>query len=160
MQMLLSSLSQCNSSRLHGMQMISCVLAASPFPERYTAVNIAEKLRAVGLIAIVHDQGSNMQLAGEMMKEGMSCESINCVADRLQLCIEEGLSITAISQAIGAARKLVGHFCHSAIATSSLHNRQEAMGIIPLSCSRTAPHTGTSQCHTICPSPCCIVGGL
>ena len=40
----------------------------------------------------------------------------------VQLCVEEGLAITAISQAVGAAKKVVAHFKHSALATSELKN--------------------------------------
>ena len=76
-----------------------------------------------------------MQLAGEMM----SCESTNCVAHHLQLCIEEELSITAISQAISAARKLVGHFCHSVLTTNALHRYQEDMGTNPKKLQQDCP---------------------
>ena len=55
--------------------MISCVLATAPFPEHHTAVNIVDKVKQVVeeynidincLLAVVHDQCSNMQLAGEI----------------------------------------------------------------------------------------------
>ena len=121
-------------------QMVSCVLATSPFPDHHTAINIVEKLKQIvgsygvdvdkgRLIALVHDQGSNMQLTGEMLEEEIGCESLSCAAHRLQLCVEKGLSIGAITRAVGAAKKLVGHFRHSALATSELRKRQESMGI-------------------------------
>ena len=121
-------------------EMVHCVLATSPFPDHHTALNIVEKLKQIvssygvqvdkgRLIALVHDQGSNMQLTGEILKEEIGCESLSCAAHRLQLCIEKGLSIGAISRAIGAAKKLVGHFRHSALATSELRRRQESMGV-------------------------------
>ena len=73
------------------------------------------------LLAVVHDQCSSMQLAGEMLNEVCeNCQNISCAAHCLQLCIEEGLAITAISQAVGAAKKVVAHFKHSALATSEL----------------------------------------
>ena len=120
--------------------MVSCVLATSPFLDHHTAINIVEKLKQIvgsygvdvdkgRLIALVHDQGSNMQLTGEMLEEEIGCESLSCAAHRLQLCVEKGLSIGAITRAIGAAKKLVGHFRHSALATSELRKRQESMGI-------------------------------
>ena len=121
--------------------MISCVLATAPFPEHHTTVNIVDKVKQVvekynieinRLLAVVHDQCSNMQLAGEMLCElSENCQSLSCSAHRLQLCVEEGLAISSIAQAIGAAKKLVAHFRHSALATSELRKRQEAMSIAP-----------------------------
>ena len=121
--------------------MISCVLAIAPFPDHHTAVNIVEKVKQVmevcnleinRLLAVVHDQCSNMQLAGEMLcEESGNCQSLSCSAHRLQLCVEEGLAISTISQAIGAAKKLVAHFRHSALATSELRKCQETMSITP-----------------------------
>ena len=110
--------------------MVTCVLATSPFPEHHTADNIVKKVKQVmadhglekkHLLSVVHDQCSNMELAGDKLhKETGNCQSYSCAAHRLQLCIEEGLSLTAISQALGAAKKLVTHFRHSALATAEL----------------------------------------
>jgi len=60
-----------------------------------------------------------------------SCQSYSCAVHRWQLCIEEGLTITAISQASGAAKKLVTHFWQSIFATAELRRRQVAMSVIP-----------------------------
>ena len=103
--------------------MVSCVLATAPFPQHHTAVNIVDKVKQVMveynveshcLLAIVHDQCANMQLAVNLLcEEFEDCQSLSCAAHRLQLCIEEGLSISTISQAIGAAKKLVTQCtCH------------------------------------------------
>ena len=79
--------------------MVSCVLATSPFPGHHTAVNIVDKLKEIvssydletsRLIALVHYQGSNMKLAGELLEKEINCESLSCAAHHLQLCIEEG----------------------------------------------------------------------
>ena len=121
--------------------MISCVLVTAPYSEHRTAVNIVDKVKQVVeeydidincLLVVVHDQCSNMQLAGEMLCElSGNCQSLSCAAHRLQLCVEEGLAISSIAQAIGAAKKLVSHFRHSALATSELEKHQEAMSIAP-----------------------------
>ena len=106
-------------------QMVSCVLATSPFPEQHTGVNTAEKLKQIVISygidmkrvrALVHDQGSNMELSAAILEEKFSCESLSCAAHRLHLCIQEGLEVCAIAGAVGAAKKLVGHFRHSARA--------------------------------------------
>ena len=79
--------------------------------------------------AIVHDQASNMELTGRTLEEEFECENLSCAAHRLQLCINEGLEINAVSRAIGAGRKLVTHFRHSALATTELQKCQKAMGL-------------------------------
>jgi len=48
--------------------------------------------------------------------------SYNCAFD-------ERLKDPTIARAVGAARKLVGHFKHSALATAELKKRQEQMGV-------------------------------
>ena len=65
--------------------MILCALATAPFPEHHTAVNIVDKVKQVVeeynidincLLAVVHNQCSNMQLAGEMLCElSGNCQS-------------------------------------------------------------------------------------
>ena len=45
--------------------------------------------------------------------------------------VEDGLVISAMSQAIGAAKKLVAHFQHSVLATSELRKYQEVMSTTP-----------------------------
>ena len=75
---------------------ISCILATAPFPEHHTAVNIVDKVKQVmkecdieinHLLAIVHDQCSNMQLVEEMLcEESGNCQSLSCSAHCLQLC--------------------------------------------------------------------------
>ena len=82
--------------------MVSYVLATAPFPEHHTAVNIVDKVKQVmvefnveshRLLAIVHDQCANMQLAGALLcEESEGCQSLSCAAHRLQLCVEEGRS--------------------------------------------------------------------
>ena len=77
-----------------------------------------------------------MRLSGEMMEEEMDCESLCCAAS-LQLCVQERLSVSAISQAMGAAIKLVGHFQHS--ARNELKKRQEEMGKPPKTLQQDCP---------------------
>ena len=94
--------------------MTSCVLATNPFPGHHTAVNIVEKFKEITgvynfqqaqLVALVHDQASNMRLSGEMIEDELDCESLSCAAHRLQLCIEDGLSVSSIERAVSAAKK-------------------------------------------------------
>ncbi|XP_019851990.1 PREDICTED: zinc finger BED domain-containing protein 1-like [Amphimedon queenslandica] len=119
-------------------QLVSCVLGSSPFPGHHTGSHIYEKLKDIThafgfqqhsqLVALVHDAASNMVLSGEILEERLECASVCCAAHRLQLCIEDGLSVSAISRAVGAAKKLVTHFRHSALASDALKKKQLDMG--------------------------------
>jgi len=73
-----------------------------------------------------------MELAGNKLHEETgNFQNYSCAVHRLQLCIEEGLTITAISQALGTVKKLITHFWHSALATAELRRQQEAMSVTP-----------------------------
>jgi len=114
------------------------VLQTMSFPENHTAENIAEKVKGIlanfcldcgGVVAVVHDQGSNMEAFARLMKAEFGWESTNCAAHRIQLCVEDGLKIDAIAQLLATCRKLVGHFKHSTVATAALADRQKRMGM-------------------------------
>ena len=90
----------------------SCVLETQVFPEHHTGCNISNKLQSIvksfdidsgSVIALVHDQGANIQLCGNLLFEKVGWESINCAAHKLQLCIDEGLKDPTIARAVGAA---------------------------------------------------------
>lgn len=114
------------------------LLQTASFPENHTAENIAEKIKEIltnfsldcyRIVAVVHDQGSNMEAFSRLMKEEYRWESTNCAAHRIQLCVEDGLKINAIARLVGASRKLVNHFKHSTVATAALANRQKSMSM-------------------------------
>ena len=52
-------------------------------------------------------------------------DDVSCVGHTLQLCVEEGLDGATISMMLAKARKIVGHFSHSALATGELHRVQK-----------------------------------
>ena len=72
-----------------------------------------------------------MELTGQILEEDCGSESLSCAAHCLQLCVNEGLELRHIAKTIAAAKKLVGHFKHSTLATFKLHKRQEVMSIEP-----------------------------
>ena len=128
--------------------MTSCVLGTYPFPGNHTALNIVEKLHEgireyefsmECVKGIVHDQASNMELTGQILEEDCGTESLSCAAHCLQLCINEGLELKRIAKTIAAAKKLVGHFKHSPLATFELHKRQEAMSVKPQRLQQDCP---------------------
>ena len=84
--------------------------------------------RSVG--NIVHDQGLNMRRASDILFSDKGWNSICCSAHMLQLCISGGFkATTTIDRALGAARKLVGHFHRSTLAIAELYKQQGQMNM-------------------------------
>ena len=75
---------------------------------------------------VVHDNGSNVSLAVSLGK----WPDVACFGHTLQLSVRAGLNITAISQMVAVVRKIVAHFKHSALATTSLKSKQASLKII------------------------------
>ncbi|CAM4555269.1 unnamed protein product [Leuciscus chuanchicus] len=111
------------------------VLCTSMMPERHTAANIADRLSeiikewGIQVFCTVHDNASNMNLAMELCE--MFPKDLGCTGHTLQLAIKAGLVLPDVSKAIDAARRVVSHFRHSAVATCALRKRQEQLGIRP-----------------------------
>ena len=116
----------------------SCVLQTLHFPDSHTGVHISEKLKEIcsnfsvsddKVVAVVHDQGSNMQASLRILNDESEWASVNCAAHMLQLCVNEGLQIPSIAALLAAGRKLVGHFKHSSKATAALAQKQKQMNM-------------------------------
>ncbi|XP_011686386.1 PREDICTED: zinc finger BED domain-containing protein 1-like [Wasmannia auropunctata] len=98
--------------------------------ERHTAENIALGLEMIfsdwdvehQIFTLVHDNAANMINAGEILQN--TREHIGCAAHTLQLAVNDALQLEEIECIIQKARKIVGHFKHSALATQELHNTQ------------------------------------
>ena len=66
----------------------------------------------------------------DFLEDENGWKSVNCAAHKLQPCIEGALKFEPhIARAIDAAKKLVGHFKHSSLATAALKKRQEQMSL-------------------------------
>ena len=108
----------------------SCVLETSLFPENHTAINIKDKVHAAvetfhvpdgKVIGVVHDEAASMMKAGRNMQDEFGWETNACSAHLLQTCIRHAItSNTSIATLLKRARQLVGHFKHSALATTAL----------------------------------------
>ena len=94
----------------------TCLLQTMNFPENHTAQNIEDKLKEIlsnfeigleKIVAVVHDQGSNMQTCFRNLKNEYGWESIKCAAHCLQLCVEDDFKINCITRLLGASQKLV-----------------------------------------------------
>jgi len=83
-----------------------------------------------------------MELSGDILEEEFSCESLSCAAHWFQLCIEEGLSVTTIARAIGAAKKLVKHFRHRLLPAILFKNDRKRWEVHSENYSRTVPLAG------------------
>ena len=116
----------------------SCIFETTAFPECHTGPAIALKLQEIitrfkvdttKVIAIVHDQAANMELSLRILQKHHNINSIRCSGLCLQLCLKTVLSINIVDRLLGAARKLVGHFKHSVVATEELKRRQMQMAV-------------------------------
>ncbi|XP_011405991.1 PREDICTED: zinc finger BED domain-containing protein 4-like [Amphimedon queenslandica] len=73
------------------------------------------------ITSFVHDNGSNIDLAGRLLEEELGWATIGCAGHTLQLCVNSGLKINRkVVQAISASRKLATHFRKSEPAMRAL----------------------------------------
>ncbi len=108
------------------------VLLTQAMPEKHTGINIAERLRDSvkewnidenNISAVVRDNARNMDVA--MVQLGWP--DVPCFAHTLQLAVNNGLDLAQVSRVTAVARKLVGHFKHSAVATTTLKDKQKQL---------------------------------
>ncbi|XP_065816547.1 E3 SUMO-protein ligase ZBED1-like [Labrus bergylta] len=118
-------------------ELTSFYLTTMLLEERHTGPNIAKwieealarfEIPASKVVAIVHDNGSNIVLAANILLEKHGWMSICCAGHTLQLVINHALKQTQITKTLGAARCLVEHFKRSELASSKLKTKQQQMG--------------------------------
>lgn len=115
----------------------SISLGAIPLDDTHTGENIQVWIKDLLLefgashekiTSFVHDNGSNIDLAGRMLEEEKGWVTLGCAGHTLQLCVNSGLKINRqIDKAIAAARKIVTHFRKSEPAMRALRIRQSDM---------------------------------
>ena len=113
------------------------ILFTSEMAERYTCryyCNIASRIQEVlevwniqarHVCAVVTDNASNMTAA----LNSLECGHLPCFAHTLQLAVNKGLNANSLNQLSSLARKLMGHFKHSTLATTALRQKQEQMNV-------------------------------
>uniref|UniRef100_G3N7L6 HAT C-terminal dimerisation domain-containing protein n=1 Tax=Gasterosteus aculeatus TaxID=69293 RepID=G3N7L6_GASAC len=110
-----------------GWELTSFCLTTMPLEERHTGPNIAAwveqaverfEIPTSKIVAVVHDNGSNVVLAA----------NFHCAGHTLQLVINHALKNPQISKALGASRSLVEPFKRSELAASNLKLKQKQMG--------------------------------
>ena len=97
------------------------------------------------IVAWTSSHGATNRATVELLQAESDIVSLSCAAHELKLCVEEGLSVNAISHALAAARKLAGHFNHSPLATSVLRKRQKSTGSPALKLQHNCPTRWNSQ---------------
>ena len=109
-------------------EMRNVAVATRPFDTQHSGDNIRTTLKAIAdefqitsLAGVVTDNATNMVAS---MSTGELGLHIRCFAHTLQLAVNDGMKLPAISKATAAARRLVGHFNHSAQATKALKDAQ------------------------------------
>ena len=98
-------------------------ISTKAMSDRHNGVNIARAISDVindfsikNIPYLLMDNASNMCVAAREAKVAHA----GCFAHSLQLCVEDCLKLNQISRALGAVRKLVGHFNHSVVSTQAL----------------------------------------
>jgi hypothetical protein len=135
----------------------SHVLGTLLLEERHTGEHlstwIVEMLSKFGVspskvVAVVHDNASNMVSAINILKSTYGIESIRCAAHTLQLAVNSTLSQdNTVKSTLTCARKLVEFFNRSSVAHSSLRQQQEKMNLNPLNLVQDVPTRWGSSFH-------------
>lgn len=117
----------------------SFTLVTQKMEERYTAVNLAEKLMCIlddweinGKVStVITDNAKNVVNAVKLLPLTIDNKNmdVTCAAHSLQLAISTALKDETFSELIKQCSALVGHFKHSNVAKQSLFKKQEQLGI-------------------------------
>uniref|UniRef100_G3NC27 HAT C-terminal dimerisation domain-containing protein n=1 Tax=Gasterosteus aculeatus TaxID=69293 RepID=G3NC27_GASAC len=116
-----------------GWELTSFCLTTMPLEERHTGPNNAAwveqaverfEIPTSKIVAVVHDNGSNVVLAANILQEKNGWVSVRCAGHTLQLVIKP----TDQQSKATASRSLVEHFKRSELAASDLKLKQKQMG--------------------------------
>ncbi|XP_078517231.1 E3 SUMO-protein ligase ZBED1-like [Lissotriton helveticus] len=116
-----------------------CILQTQQVHEVELKDNLAEKLYSVlvefGLAAksvfcVLHDSLQDMVANSEQLQNLHGWKSLCCSAHLLHHCIQAGLHVQQVQEALDAARHIVAYFQQDAKASCSLDSKLEAMNKI------------------------------
>ena len=105
--------------------------------ERHTAENLASYVEKVAekfdislhnILAIVHDNASNIVAALRILEEKFGVASYRCAGHTMQLVVNHAMKDPMIDKALSAARGLVKHIKKSEPASTKLKQKQKQMG--------------------------------
>lgn len=105
--------------------------------DRHTAVNLANHLEITFnkweinqiVIAVVTDNAKNILNAVNLLSNVVEKHDLTCTAHTLQLAVNNGLKNDKIDHLIKLSNKIVGHFKHSNLASQSLKDKQDQLGL-------------------------------
>lgn len=117
--------------------LVSFNLTTLPMEERHTAENLASYVEKVAekfnislhnVLAIVHDNASNIVAALRILEEKFGVVSYRCAGHTMQLVVNHAMKDPMIDKALSAARGLVKHIKKSEPASTKLKQKQKQMG--------------------------------
>ncbi|XP_069842782.1 E3 SUMO-protein ligase ZBED1-like [Dendropsophus ebraccatus] len=76
---------------------------------------------------VVHDRAASMSAHAQAFKDMFGWASLCCTSHVLQLCVQAGLEVQEVKEALGAARGLVSYFQEDFKASCYLNAKLEAM---------------------------------
>jgi len=127
----------------------SIILGTMFLDDRHTGENLSqwilELITKFGInpekvVAVVHDNASNMLVAASKLKSLHGWESVRCSAHTLQLVVHAALSSNVkVQAALTKAKKLIEHFRRSTVAKQALVEQQERMEKEPLQLIQDVP---------------------
>ncbi|KAI5608402.1 zinc finger BED domain-containing protein 4-like isoform X2, partial [Silurus asotus] len=109
-------------------QLARCVLDTRPIPEYKGNTNNSGPSKRQGSMTL--DQDYQQQFPGpshapmQSLPEGW--EPILCAGEALKICVQEGLYVETVRQALADARGIVLHFQHNVNAAAALNQKAEA----------------------------------
>ena len=119
-------------------QMGSIISGILPLSDSHTVDNIVAWIKELvddasiateKVVAFVHDNCKNIDNAGDSLKDTYGWFSLHCAGHTLQLCVNSGLEIPAVSCVVAAGRCLTTHFHKSKPALRALKIYQQDMRV-------------------------------
>ena len=117
-----------------------CHFGTLPLSESHTTTNIVawitelvdeSRIKSDKVVDFVHDNCKNIENPDNTLEEEHEWLSLACAGHTLQLCVNSGLEIPVISQAIAAGRRLTIHFQKREPALRDLRTRLQGMRMEP-----------------------------
>lgn len=110
-------------------------LCTEELEERHNAENLADRLYNVmvqfgineKIVAITNDNASNIVKAVQIMPNVPN--DVTCAAHKIHLAVQHALKEGEVFDTLNKASKIVSHFRHSAVASKSLEQKQEQLGL-------------------------------
>lgn len=112
------------------------LLETQPVLQSQTDHNLTERLCSVlaefGLCSnlvscVVHDRSASLSAHAQSFKDTYGWASLCCTSHVLQLCVQAGLEVQEVREALGAARGLVSYFQEDFKANCYLNGKLETM---------------------------------